>query len=353
MTDQDDIARDLVQRAHAEEVLPAFDVEAGVSDVLARAQVEILQLTSLGSVASQTVGSGAHRSLPILGEKNAAEGPDSGRRGSARARDETSGHGGASGVPTQPGPLLLGASPGSAGMELRVLGPVEAVVGGRVVDLGPPKQRALFALLASRVGRPVAVDVLLEALWAGAPPPAALASLRAYVANLRRVLEPGRPPRAPATVLRTHAAGYLLENRDVDVDVHRFTGHATTGREAWGEGDPQRALSEFEAGLALWRGEAYAEVADSGSVAPEVARLEELRLSVIEGRYAALIEVGDPEVAVAALEAHVQAHPLREYGCELLTRALYRAGRQADALALLRATRTRLAEELGPGDDDR
>jgi DNA-binding SARP family transcriptional activator len=238
-------------------------------------------------------------------------------------------------------------------MELRVLGPVEAVVGGRVVDLGPPKQRALFALLASRVGRPVAVDVLLEALWAGAPPPAALASLRAYVANLRRVLEPDRPPRAPATVLRTHAAGYLLENRGVDVDVHRFTGHATTGREAWGEGDPQRALSEFEAGLALWRGEAYAEVADSGSVAPEVARLEELRLSVIEGRYAALIEVGDHEVAVTALEAHVQAHPLREYGCELLTRALYRAGRQADALALLRATRTRLTEELGPGDDDR
>lgn len=214
----------------------------------------------------------------------------------------------------------------SAGLELRVLGPVEAVVDGRVVDLGPPKQRALLALLVSRVGRPVVVDVLLEALWAGAQPPVAVASLRAYVANLRRVLEPDRPPRAPATVLRTHDGGYVLESRGTDVDAHRFSGHATAGREAWGEGDPERALSEFEAGLALWRGEAYAEVADSGWVAPEVARLKELRLSVIEGRCAALIEVGAHEVAVAELEAHVRVHPLGEHGCELLALGLYRAG---------------------------
>jgi DNA-binding SARP family transcriptional activator len=241
----------------------------------------------------------------------------------------------------------VGASVDSTAVVLRVLGPVEAIVGGRPVDLGPPKQRAVLTLLASRVGRPVAVDALLEALWAGAPPPAGLASLRAYVANLRRVLEPDRAPRAPATVLRTYTAGYLLDSHHVDVDVHRFSRHATAGREAWGGGDPQRALSEFEAGLALWRGEAYAEVADAGWVAPDVARLEELRLSVIEGRCAALIGVGAHEVAVAELEAHVRIHPLGEHGCELLALGLYRAGRQADALAVLQATRRRLADELG------
>ncbi len=235
----------------------------------------------------------------------------------------------------------------AVGVELRALGPVEAVIGGRLVDLGPRKQRALFALLVSRVGRPVSVDVLLEELWAGDPPPAAMTSLQAYVCNLRRVLEPHRAPRAPAAVLRTRAPGYLLDSGGVDVDVHQFSEHATAGWEAWGRGDPQRALTEFEAGLALWRGQAYADVADAAWVVPEVARLEELRLAVVEGRCAALLALGTHEVAVAELEAHVQAHPLREHGCELLALALYRAGRQADALGVLQATRRQLAEELG------
>jgi DNA-binding SARP family transcriptional activator len=221
------------------------------------------------------------------------------------------------------------------------------VVNGGLVDLGPPKQRVLFALLMSRVGRPVAVDVLLEELWSGDPPGAAMASLLAYVCNLRRVLEPHRAPRAPATVLRTRAPGYLLDSGDAEFDVHRFTGHATAGREALRRGDPQRALSEFDAGLALWRGEAYADVRDAAWTAPEVARLEELRISVVEGRCTALLELGAHDVAVAELEAHVQLHPLREHSCELLAVALYRAGRQADALRVLRVTRTRLAEELG------
>ena len=241
----------------------------------------------------------------------------------------------------------LALSPADRSMQWRVLGPVEAVVEGRLVDLGPPMQRAVFALLLSRVGWPVPVDVLLEELWSGDPPPAAMTSLRAYVLNLRRVLEPKRAPRAPATVLRTRAPGYLLDGRSVDLDVERFTRHATAGREAWGRDDAQAALTEFETGLALWRGQPYADVVDAAWVAPEVARLEELRLSVIEGRCAALLAVGAHEVAVAELGAHVHAHPLREHGCELLALALYRGGRQADALAVLRVTRGRLADELG------
>ncbi|MEU1751911.1 BTAD domain-containing putative transcriptional regulator [Micromonospora matsumotoense] len=231
--------------------------------------------------------------------------------------------------------------------EFRALGPLEAVVAGRLVDLGAPKQRALLALLVSRAGQPVAVEVILEALWAEHPPPSAMASLQAYVANLRRVLEPDRAPRAPATVLRTCPPGYLLDRRVIDVDVHRFSDHATTGWQAWDRGDAQQALNEFDVALALWRGQAYAEVANATCVVPEVARLEELRLSVVEARCAALLAVGAHEVAVAELDAFVHAYPLREYGCELLSLALYRAGRQADALGVLRAIQRRLAEELG------
>jgi len=231
--------------------------------------------------------------------------------------------------------------------EFRALGPLEAVVGGQLVGLGAPKQRALLALLVSRAGQPVTVDLMLEELWAGYPPPSATTSLQVYVANLRRVLEPDRVPRTPPSVLRTRGRGYLLDSRVVKIDVDRFSEHATTGWQAWDRGDSRRALSEFEAGLALWRGEAYAEVADAACVVPEVARLEELRLSVVEGRCAALLAVGAHEMAAAELEAFMQAHPLREYGCELLSLALYRAGRQADALAALRTNQKRLADELG------
>ena len=231
--------------------------------------------------------------------------------------------------------------------EFRTLGPIEAVVAGQVVDLGAPKQRALLALLVSRVGQPVPVDLIVEELWTGRPPPSAITSLQAYVANLRRVLEPDRAPRTPAAVLRTRGRGYVLDSRVVEVDACRFGERAAAGWQALDRGDPRRALSAFEAGLALWRGQAYMEVADATYVAPEVARLEELRLSAIEGRCAAQLAVGAHEMAAAELEAFTQAHPLREYGYELLSLALYRSGRQADALAALRTNQQRLAQELG------
>jgi DNA-binding SARP family transcriptional activator len=188
-------------------------------------------------------------------------------------------------------PELTGASSG-VGVELRALGPVEVVVGGCLVDLGQPKQRALFALLLSRADRSVAVDTLVEELWAGTPPAAAAASLQVYVSNLRRVLEPYRAPRAPAMVLRTCAPGYVLDSRGCEFDVRWFVGHATAGRQALSGADAQQALVEFDAALALWRGEAYADVRDAAWVAPEVTRLEQLRLSVIEDRLAALLELG-------------------------------------------------------------
>lgn len=232
-------------------------------------------------------------------------------------------------------------------VEFRALGPVEAVMAGRPVDLGAPKQRTLLALLVSQVGRPVTVDVMTEALWAGHPPPSAMTSLQAYVANLRKLLEPDRAPRRPATVLRTCTQGYLLDADATDVDARRFVEHAKAGWQARGQEQPQRALSEFEAALALWRGQAYQEVAAVPCVVPEVARLQELRLSVVEMRCAALLDLGAPEMAAAELEAFMKANPLREYGCELLSLALYRAGRQADALEVLQTMQIRLTEELG------
>lgn len=237
--------------------------------------------------------------------------------------------------------------PSDRSMQWRALGPVEAVVAGRPADLGPPRQRALFALLLSRVDQPVAIDAVIEDLWSGDPPPAAMTSVRAYVSNLRRVLEPDRPPRAPATVLCTRAPGYVLDSRGVDFDVHRFAVHAAAGRGALSRGNSTRAVADFEAALGLWRGKPYADVCDAGWAVPEVARLEELRLSVVEARCAAQLQLGEHHSVVAELEMHVRAHPLREHGCELLALALYRAGRQAEALGVLRVTRAQLAEELG------
>ncbi len=104
-------------------------------------------------------------------------------------------------------------------MQWWALGPVEVVIAGRIVDLGPPRQRALFGLLLSRVDYPVAVDTVIENLWTGGAPAAAMASVRAYVSNLRRILEPDRPPRAPATVLRTRAPGYLLDSQGAEFDA--------------------------------------------------------------------------------------------------------------------------------------
>ena len=145
----------------------------------------------------------------------------------------------------------------------------------------------------------------------------------------------------------TRAPGYLLDSRGVEFDVHRFTGHTLAGQKALSRADPERAVSEFDTALGLWRGQAYADMRDTAWAAPEASRLEELRLSVVETRCAAQLALGHHHGTVAELDMHVRAHPLREHGCELLAVALYRAGRQAEALGVLRATRALLAQELG------
>ncbi|MGV9597060.1 BTAD domain-containing putative transcriptional regulator [Streptosporangium sandarakinum] len=228
---------------------------------------------------------------------------------------------------------------------LRVLGPLQAEINGRRADLGPFRQRAVVARLVAAGGHVVSTDRFIDDLWRGQPPPRALAALQVYVSNLRRALEPDRPPRAPATVLVSAAPGYRLRLEPERVDAWLLPGLIESAAAALAEDDGDRALDLADRALALWQGPAYAEFADERWAEPEAARLEELRLVAVEHRAEALLALG--REAGIELERHVRAHPLRENAVRLLALAHYRAGRQADALAALRRARATLADELG------
>ncbi|KAB8181664.1 BTAD domain-containing putative transcriptional regulator [Microbispora catharanthi] len=210
----------------------------------------------------------------------------------------------------------------------RVLGPVEAYVDGVPVDLGGPRPRLLVARLLIARGATVSVDAILDDLYDGTPPPRAQSTLHSYISNLRRVLEPGRAPRTPSSVLLSRPPGYALGPHEVDADEFLRLAQA---------GEPERAL-------ALWRGMPYEEFGDVPWLRPEIERLAEAHLVTRERLLAG--RVGDPHV-VGELEALVAGHPLREGLWELLARTLYALGRQADALEALRTARVHLAEELG------
>ncbi|HEU5037129.1 MAG TPA: BTAD domain-containing putative transcriptional regulator [Nocardioides sp.] len=242
-------------------------------------------------------------------------------------------------------------------MEVSVLGPVEVSLAGAPVDLGTPKQRALVAALALSRGWPVSVDAIVDLLWEDAAPPGVTATLQAYVSQLRRVLEPDRERRAPATVLVTVAPGYALRVPDECVDVWRFEQAVNAAHRAlqplgWGPSplDAGRLTAEVAAldeALALWRGTPYAELGDADAAVAERARLEELRLVALEDRAVASLALGHHATVAAELEALTAVHPLRERLWALLALALTRSGRQADALDVLRRVREVLDEELG------
>ena len=232
-------------------------------------------------------------------------------------------------------------------VQFRLLGPLEAQDGERGVELGRPKQRVLLAVLLVHANQVVSLDRLIEELWGAEPPPQAAASLQTYVSNLRRALEPGRPARAPSRMLVSQPPGYRLVVGAGDLDAARFAALATEGHRLLQAQRPAAAARVLGEGLALWRGPALAEVADEAFAQAERNRLEELRVAALEDRLAADLDLGGHAAAVAELEELAGRYRFRERLAGLLMLALFRSGRQAEALQAFQAARRALAEELG------
>ena len=233
-----------------------------------------------------------------------------------------------------------------------ILGPLEVLRSGRAVPLGGPRQRAVLAVLLLQANRVVSADRLVEDVWAGHAPEASVTSLQTYVFHLRRALEPGRPRGGAPEVLATRDRGYLLQVSRERLDAAVFEDDLTAGLAALEAGRHSQARERLGRALDLWRGPVLADLSDYAFIQAEAARLEELRLAAWEGRIEADLALGRHDALTAELERLVGDYPLRERLHGQLMLALYRCGRQADALAAYRRVRDLLAAELGidPGE---
>jgi predicted ATPase/DNA-binding SARP family transcriptional activator len=223
-------------------------------------------------------------------------------------------------------------------MEFRVLGAFEVEDGGRALPLGGSKPRALVASLLLRANSVVGRDVLIDELWGDDPPASAVHSLEVYVSRLRRLL-PGR--------LETHEGGYLVRVDAAEVDATRLEELLDAARRARAAGDAARARERADAALALWRGPALSGLELVGALAAEAVRLEELRLLCLEERAECALAAGRHAEILPEIESLARRYPLRERVRAQLMLALYRRGRQADALAEYRRARRELVDELG------
>jgi len=230
-----------------------------------------------------------------------------------------------------------------ADVDLRLLGPLEVVADGTLVDLGPPKQRAVLAVLLLHAGEIVGSDQLIEQVWGEHPPRTAAHSVQLYVSELRKALEPvnGGP------VIETRPPGYVLRAEPERIDVYRFERLVDEGDQALRARDPTRAERSIGEALSLWRGAPLSEFAYDEFAQPAIRRLEGLHRDAIENLAAAQLEHGREQQALAWLETLIAEDPLRERGRELQMLALYRAGRHAEALQTYQRFAGLLAEELG------
>ena len=219
--------------------------------------------------------------------------------------------------------------------DFRILGPLEVATESGPLALGGQKQRAVLALLLLDANRVVSVDKLVDALWGEQPPRTAMTSLQNFVSQLRKVLG--------SDVLETRMPGYRLHVAPGELDLDRFRQLCDAAR---GLEPAARAATLHEA-LALWRGPALADFQFEAFAQGEIARLEELRLAAVEDRIEAELEAGLDSELVGELESLVDAHPLRERLRAHLMLALYRSGRQAEALQVYQDARRALVEELG------
>jgi DNA-binding SARP family transcriptional activator len=221
----------------------------------------------------------------------------------------------------------------------RLLGPVVALVDGRVVELGGPRHRGVLVVLLTQAGRLVPASRIIDAVWGDEPPASAANLVQRSVSQLRKAVG--------HDAIETRGAGYMARVEPDALDLHVFERLARAGSVALGDGHFEEAAGVLREALALWRGAALADLADQPFLEHEAARLEEMRLLALERALEADLACGRPADALAEAEELVHAHPLRERPRELVMRALYGAGRQAEALEAYRRTRATFVEELG------
>jgi predicted ATPase/DNA-binding SARP family transcriptional activator len=231
-------------------------------------------------------------------------------------------------------------------MQFRVLGPVELAADGRRVVLSSERQRAVLAALLAHPGETLSADRLVAVVWGDRPPASAHQSLHSHISRLRRVLATAAGG-DPGTIV-TDARGYRLVLGAHDLDAARFEMLLTQAR-SQRDRDPGQAVALLDEALGLWRGPAFGDLAtrDIDIVRPEAARLEQLRATAVADRVDAVLALGGHARVIGELEAIVTGDPLAERPHSQLMLALYRGGRQADALATYRAFRRRLREETG------
>ncbi|MCA1831733.1 MAG: BTAD domain-containing putative transcriptional regulator [Actinomycetota bacterium] len=231
-------------------------------------------------------------------------------------------------------------------MELRVLGPLEVWTDDGPVVVAAQKERRLLAALAVAAGRHVSPDQLIDAIWGERPPTSARKLLQVYVSKLRKMMPPGAQ-------IVTGPAGYALELEREALDSVRFEQFLADGRAALADGNAALATSLLGRALALWRGHAYADFAYEDFARTEADSLEELRLVALEEHVEARLRLGHHDEMLAELHAVTAEHPLRERLLRHLMLALYRSGRQSDALDAYQAFRALMRDELGldPGPD--
>jgi DNA-binding SARP family transcriptional activator/DNA polymerase III delta prime subunit len=237
-----------------------------------------------------------------------------------------------------------GDVPADPGVTYRLLGPLSALRGAEPIELGPPKQRAVLALLLLNRGRVVSTDRLVDAVWGDEPPPSVLAGLQAYVSNLRRALRESAGASSP--IVR-RARGYVLDVPAEAVDVTAVTVAARQAREATEQHRWEEALALVTSALDGWRGELLEDLRDQPWVAPEAEGVDELRTECREIAITALLAVGRVAPALAAAQELLAAHPERDRACWLTMLALHRAGRSSDALERYRAHAAHLDGALG------
>jgi DNA-binding SARP family transcriptional activator/tetratricopeptide (TPR) repeat protein len=228
-------------------------------------------------------------------------------------------------------------------VEFRILGPVEVIHDGRAVVVGGSRERAVLALLLASANRVVSAERLAEDLWCGEPPERAVHSLQVFVSRLRKALREA----GGDGIIVTTPPGYLAQVPPENLDAARFEGLVAESREQASDGAPDQAATTLREALALWRGPALADVADGPIARAEAARLEEARLAALEERVGADLVCGRHAELTAELDGLTRAHPLRErlWGHRMV--ALYRSGRQVEALRVYRDLRQFLAEEVG------